>query len=347
MKFVDEAVITVTAGNGGPGCVSFRREKFIPRGGPDGGDGGDGGSVHLFAKPGLTTLADFRTRRRHRAASGRGGAGRERTGASGADLEVAVPPGTLVYEADTGELIGDLSAPDARLIVARGGRGGLGNVHFKSSTNRAPRRATPGTEGESRRLRLELKLLADVGLVGLPNAGKSSFLAAVSAAHPKVADYPFTTLHPGLGVVRLGPERGFVVADVPGLIEGAAAGQGLGIRFLRHLERTRLLLQLVDIAPPEGFAPEVVEVIAGEIEAYGTKLIGLERWLVFTKADLLPAAQAHARAEEAVKTLGWDGRWFVISSVTRDGVSVLLEAVEAWLAGQDTDSRQQQPCRPA
>ncbi len=334
MKFVDEAIITVMAGNGGPGCVSFRREKFIPRGGPDGGDGGNGGSVHLFAKSGLTTLADFRTRRRHRAASGEGGAGRERTGASGADLEVAVPLGTLVYEADTGELIGDLTEPGARLTVARGGRGGCGNVHFKSSIHQAPRKATPGTAGESRRLRLELKLLADVGLVGLPNAGKSSFLAAVSAARPKVADYPFTTLHPGLGVVWLGSERGFVMADVPGLIEGAAAGQGLGTRFLRHLERTRLLLHLVDIAPPEGFEPGTVEVIAREVKAYGARLAALERWLVFTKADLLASEEARARAENAVSTLGWEGRWFVISSITRSGVTGLLEAAEAWLSAR-------------
>jgi GTP-binding protein len=332
MKFVDEAIITVTAGNGGPGCVSFRREKYIPRGGPDGGDGGDGGGIHLFAKAGLNTLADFRARRKFRAASGIGGAGRERSGAAGSDLEVAVPPGTLVYEADTGERIGDLDAPGERLIVARGGRGGLGNVHFKSSVNRAPRRATPGIEGESRRLRLELKLLADVGLVGLPNAGKSSFLTAVSAARPKVADYPFTTLHPGLGVVRLGPARSFVMADVPGLIEGAAAGAGLGIRFLRHLERTRLLLHLVDLAPIEGFDPAAVETVERELAAHGGRLAARERWLVFTKSDLLVPDKAQARAAEAVAALGWQGRWFVISSAARQGVAELLEAAQGWLA---------------
>ncbi|MGH8272789.1 MAG: GTPase ObgE [Gammaproteobacteria bacterium] len=332
MKFVDEALITVAAGNGGSGCVSFRREKYIPRGGPDGGDGGNGGSIDLFAKQGLTTLVDFRTHRRFRAASGEGGAGRERTGATGADLAVAVPPGTLVYEADTGELIGDLTEPDARLTVAHGGRGGRGNVRFKSSTNRAPRRATPGTEGETRRLRLELKLLADVGLLGLPNAGKSSFLAAVSAARPKVADYPFTTLHPALGVVRLGPERSLVVADVPGLIAGAAAGQGLGTRFLRHIERTRLLLHLVDLAPPEGFASEAVNVIARELEEHGARLAARERWLVFTKADLLAPGEAEARAAEAVAALGWKGRWFVVSSVARSGLTELLEAAGEWLA---------------
>lgn len=332
MKFVDEALVSVAAGNGGAGCVSFRREKFIPRGGPDGGDGGDGGSIYLFAKPGLTTLADFRTRRRFRAESGRPGAGRQMAGASGADLEVAVPPGTLVFEADTGELIGDLDAPGARLLVARGGRGGRGNVHFKSSVNRAPRRATPGTEGETRRLRLELKLLADVGLVGLPNAGKSSLLAAISAARPKVADYPFTTLHPALGVVRLGPERGFVVADVPGLIEGAAAGHGLGIQFLRHVERTRLLLHLVDLAPPQGFEPEAVRTIERELAAHAPELAARERWLVFTKSDLLAPEEAQKRAEAAVAALGWKGHWFVISSLAGSGLAELLEATGARLA---------------
>ncbi len=337
MKFVDEATVSVEAGRGGNGCVSFRREKFIPHGGPDGGDGGNGGSVWLVAKSGLTTLVDFRTQRRFRATSGQAGAGRQMSGAAGTDIEVPVPVGTLVYEADTGELIGDLTTPGERLLVARGGRGGRGNIHFKSSVNRAPRRATPGTEGESRRLRLELKLLADVGLVGMPNAGKSSLLAAVSAARPKVADYPFTTLHPELGVVRLGPERSFVIADVPGLIEGAAQGHGLGIQFLRHVERTRLLLHLVDLAPPEGFDLQVVRTIEGELAAHGPRLAGRERWLVFTKSDLMPAKEAVERARNATTALDWRGRWFVISSAGRDGLDTLLSAVGDWLAAHADD----------
>ncbi|MGH8426998.1 MAG: GTPase ObgE [Gammaproteobacteria bacterium] len=341
MKFVDEASIVVEAGRGGAGCVSFRREKYIPRGGPDGGDGGDGGSIFLHAKPGLNTLVDFRTARRFRAESGKAGAGRQRSGVSGTDLEVSVPPGTLVFVADTGEPIGDLAEPGARLLVARGGRGGRGNVHYKSSVNRAPRRATPGTEGEARTLRLELKLLADVGLVGLPNAGKSSLLAAISAARPKVADYPFTTLHPELGVVRLGPERSFVVADMPGLIEGAAVGHGLGIQFLRHVERTRLLLHLVDLAPPEGFDAGVVRTIERELRTHAAGLAERERWLVFTKADLLDAVEARARAQEAAAALEWQGRWFVISALARKGLDELLEAAGAWVANAG------EPVRPA
>lgn len=338
MKFVDEATVRVEAGRGGNGCVSFRREKFIPLGGPDGGDGGDGGSVWLVGKSGLTTLVDFRTQRRFRATSGSGGAGRQKSGAAGADMEVQVPVGTLVYEADTGELIGDLTTPGMRLLVARGGRGGRGNIHFKSSVTRAPRRFTPGTEGETRRLRLELKLLADVGLVGLPNAGKSSLLTAVSAARPKVADYPFTTLHPELGVVRLGPERSFVIADVPGLIEGAASGHGLGIQFLRHLERTRLLLHLVDLSPPEGFDPAVVHTIERELAEHNPHLAMRERWLVFSKADLLPAEDALARARNAATALDWRGRWFVISSAKREGLGEMLSAVDAWLTANANEN---------
>ncbi len=338
MKFVDEATIAVEAGRGGNGCVSFRREKYIPHGGPDGGDGGNGGSVWLVAKSGLSTLVDFRTQRRFRATSGQAGSGRQMTGAAGEDIEIPVPVGTLVYEADTGELIGDLTGPDDRLLVAHGGRGGRGNINFKSSVNRAPRRATPGTEGETRRLRLELKLLADVGLVGLPNAGKSSLLAAVSAARPKVADYPFTTLHPELGVVRLGPERSFVIADVPGLIEGAAQGHGLGIQFLRHVDRTRLLLHLVDLSPPEGFDPEVIRKIKKELSEHNARLGERERWLVFSKADLLPGEEALERAQKATTALGWRGRWFIISSATREGLPELLNAVNAWLAEHASDA---------
>lgn len=343
MKFVDEATITVEAGRGGNGCVSFRREKYIPHGGPDGGDGGNGGSVWLVAKPGLTTLVDFRTQRRFRATSGQAGAGRQMTGAAGADIEIPAPVGTLVYEADTGELIGDLTHPGDRLLVARGGRGGRGNINFKSSVNRAPRRATPGTEGEARRLRLELKLLADVGLVGMPNAGKSSLLAAVSAARPKIAEYPFTTLHPELGVVRLGPERSFVVADVPGLIAGAAQGHGLGIQFLRHVDRTRLLLHLVDLSPADGFDPEVIRTIEKELAEHDERLGRRERWLVFSKADLLPPEEALQHARNATTTLGWRGRWFVVSSATREGLSELLNAVDAWLDGHSGTDAEAEP----
>jgi len=260
------------------------------------------------------------------------------SGAAGSDIEVPVPVGTLVHEADTGELIGDLTTPGERMLVARGGRGGRGNIHFKSSVTRAPRRATPGTEGEARRLRLELKLLADVGLVGMPNAGKSSLLAAVSAARPKVADYPFTTLHPELGVVRLGPERSFVIADVPGLIEGAAQGHGLGIQFLRHVERTRLLLHLVDLSPPEGFDPQVVRTIERELAEHSPKLAERERWLVFSKADLMPAEEAIDRARNATAALDWRGRWFVVSSAKREGLDELLSAVDAWLTADADDA---------
>jgi GTP-binding protein len=300
MKFVDEATIRVAAGNGGPGCVSFRREKFIPRGGPDGGDGGAGGGVWLQATRALNTLADFRVNRRFAAESGQGGSGADCTGRSGAPLTIPVPCGTQVYEADTGELLGDLTADGQRLLVAAGGEGGRGNTRFKSSVNRAPRQSTPGTSGERRTLRLELSLLADVGLLGKPNAGKSTLLRAVSAARPKVADYPFTTLHPGLGVVAVGPMRSFVMADIPGLIEGAAEGAGLGIRFLRHLSRTRLLVHLVDLAPFDGSDPaaDAVAVVA-ELERFDPALASRERWLVLNKTDLVPDDEAD-RLEKAV-----------------------------------------------
>ncbi|MGH8167026.1 MAG: GTPase ObgE, partial [Woeseiaceae bacterium] len=274
MKFVDEATIRVQAGNGGNGALSFRREKYIERGGPDGGDGGRGGSVYLVAKAGTNTLADFRVARKHRAESGQPGAGRNKSGKSGDDLDVPVPCGTVVHDVDTGELIGDLTEAGQRLKVAEGGRGGFGNTHFKSSVNRAPRKTTPGTSGEARHLKLELKLLADVGLVGLPNAGKSTLIRAMSAARPKVADYPFTTLHPHLGVVSVGPLQSFVMADIPGLIEGAAEGAGLGIQFLRHLERTRLLLHVVDLAPLDADArpSDQVEAIGQELAKFSDEL---------------------------------------------------------------------------
>ncbi|HUO82583.1 MAG TPA: GTPase ObgE [Gammaproteobacteria bacterium] len=333
MKFVDEADIRVQAGNGGSGCVSFRREKYIPRGGPDGGDGGDGGSVFLAAASGINTLADFRVNRVFNAGHGAGGAGQNRTGESGADLDIPVPLGTVVYEADTGERIGDLVRPGQRLRVAQGGIGGKGNTRFKSSTNRAPRRATPGTPGEARRLRLELKVLADVGLLGLPNAGKSSLIRALSAARPKVADYPFTTLHPHLGVVRVGPEQSFVMADVPGLIEGAAGGAGLGIQFLRHLERTRLLLHLVDIAPAGAAGDPAADAraIAGELAAYDPALARKPRWLVLNKADLLPEDAVTKHAQRMVTALGWEAPVFTVSALSGAGTRELAQAVMQWL----------------
>lgn len=329
MKFVDEAEITVQAGHGGNGCVSFRREKYIPRGGPDGGDGGDGGDVWLVAKAGLSTLADFRARRRYEAGSGRPGTGRQMAGADGDSIDIFVPIGTIVTNVETREPMGELLCAGDRLLVARGGSGGLGNVHFKSSVNRSPRRATQGKRGEGRALHLELRLLAEVGLLGLPNAGKSTLLSVISAAHPKIGAYPFTTLYPSLGVAQLDRERSFVVADIPGLIEGAAQGQGLGLRFLRHISRTRLLLHLVDLAPLDGFDVHVVQKLSAELYQYDPALSSRERWLVFCKADLLP--DPLARVEQAVRELNWSQPWFLISSHTRTGLKVLLEAVWARL----------------
>ncbi|HEX7340174.1 MAG TPA: Obg family GTPase CgtA, partial [Rhodanobacteraceae bacterium] len=288
MKFVDEAHIQVKAGDGGNGCVSFRREKYIPKGGPDGGDGGRGGSVWLVGDEGLNTLIDFRHQRHFRAERGQDGMGSDRYGKGGEDLEVRVPIGTVVTQVDTGEVIGDVTRQGQRLKVAQGGKGGLGNIHFKSSINRAPRQATQGTPGDERELTLELKLLADVGLVGFPNAGKSTLVNAVSAATPRIADYPFTTLHPSLGVVRSGPDSSFVIADIPGLIEGAADGAGLGVQFLRHVARTSLLLHVVDVAPIDGSDPaEQVRIIARELEQFDAELAGRPRWLVLNKADML------------------------------------------------------------
>lgn len=346
MKFVDEAVISVEAGNGGRGCLSFRREKYIPKGGPDGGDGGDGGDVVLVTDGGLNTLVDFRYKRRFRAESGRSGAGSDCTGRRGADIEVRVPAGTQVYDAESGVLLGELISDGERLTIARGGAHGLGNARFKSSTNRAPRKTTPGKPGEVRRLRLELKLLADVGLLGVPNAGKSTFLRAVSAARPKVADYPFTTLHPGLGVVRVANDRSFVVADIPGLIEGAADGAGLGTRFLRHLSRTRLLLHLVDVAPLAGIASggdPVAEVnaVVRELEQFSPELAGRERWLVLNKLDLIaPEARAGARAT-LLRDLGWDGPVHEISALSGEGCAALcatlMTRLEALARERDED----------
>jgi GTP-binding protein len=329
MKFVDEATIRIQAGNGGRGMVSFRREKFIPFGGPDGGDGGDGGSVWLVAKEGLNTLADFRYQRSFKAANGEPGGSADCSGRGGEDLEVFVPVGTVVYDVDTEETLGDLAAEGTRLLVAKGGGGGLGNQRFKSSTNRTPRKATPGYPGEKRELRLELKLLADVGLLGLPNAGKSTLISVVSAARPKIADYPFTTLHPNLGVVYVGTHQSFVMADIPGVIEGAAEGAGLGLRFLKHLQRTRLLLHLVDIAPPDPAADPVVDArtIAAELKKFSPELAKRERWLVLNKLDLLLPADADKRCKEIVRRLRWKGPVYRISGATRQGTQELCRDV--------------------
>ncbi len=340
MKFVDEAIIRVQAGNGGAGCVSFRREKFIPRGGPDGGDGGDGGDVLLVATRSLNTLADFRVNRRFAAGNGQGGAGAQCTGRGGDDLQVAVPCGTVVYEADTGECLGDLTRDGASVVVAAGGRGGRGNASFKSSVNRAPRQSTPGTPGERRTLRLELTLLADVGLLGKPNAGKSTLLRSVSAARPKVADYPFTTLHPGLGVVSVGPLQSFVMADIPGLIEGAAGGAGLGIRFLRHLDRTRILLHLVDVAPSDGSDPAADAVsIVGELESFSASLASRERWLVLNKVDLLPDPAMAEALEGAIRAaLRFDGPAYRISALAGTGTTALMQDLMKRLVAIRADS---------
>lgn len=329
MKFVDEATISVQAGNGGQGCLSFRREKFIEKGGPDGGDGGHGGNVFLVANEAINTLADFRVARKFKAENGQPGAGRNKTGKSGEDLEVIVPCGTVVHEIDTDELLGDLTETGQRMMVAEAGRAGLGNTRFKSSINRAPRKTTQGTPGEKRHLRLELKLLADVGLVGLPNAGKSTLIRAMSAARPKVADYPFTTLHPNLGVVSVGPLQSFVMADVPGLIEGAAEGAGLGIQFLKHLQRTKLLLHLVDIAPVDPDADPVkgFRAIEQELVRFSKELSEKPRWLVLNKTDLLTDEDVGRVRRDLLGQLGWDGPVFETSAVSGDGTENLGQAL--------------------
>ncbi|MGB3622700.1 Obg family GTPase CgtA [Ketobacter sp. MCCC 1A13808] len=328
MKFVDEAAIRVEAGDGGNGCLSFRREKYIEYGGPDGGNGGVGGSVLLQADNGLNTLVDYRYERLFKAQRGEGGAGRNCTGASGEDLVLRVPVGTTVIDEDTDEVLGDLLKHGDQFLVARGGRGGLGNTCFKSSTNRAPRRTTPGTEGEKRNLRFELKVLADIGLLGMPNAGKSTLIRAVSAAKPKVADYPFTTLVPNLGVVKVDRLRSFVMADIPGLIEGAAEGAGLGIRFLKHLARCRILLHVVDIAPWDQSSPvESAEAIAGELQLFSPTLAQRERWLVLNKLDLLPDEEADVRCQQIIDDLGWEGAVYRVSAANGAGTQDLVFAI--------------------
>jgi GTPase len=332
MKFVDEAKIVVEGGKGGNGCISFLRLKYMPFGGPDGGDGGEGGSVWAIAEPNLNTLADFRYTRRFRAPSGQAGQGANCTGAAGDDLEVRMPLGTRIFDEATEELIGELMRPGQRIKVAQGGHRGLGNPHFKSSVNRTPYKATKGGAGELRELRLELSLMADVGLLGLPNAGKSTLLAAVSAARPKIADYPFTTLYPQPGVVALGAARSFTMVDIPGLIEGAADGAGLGIRFLKHLQRTRLLLHLVDVLPPDGSDIVAnIRTINAELKQFSAELAHKEQWLVFNKTDLMPEKQWRTLVDKAVKRLRWKGRWFAISAATHQGCDALCEAAMAWV----------------
>ncbi len=330
MKFVDEATVRVKAGNGGNGIASFRREKYIPKGGPDGGDGGTGGDVYLVGDSGINTLADFRFQRLFKAVNGQPGAGKNCTGKGGDDLVVPVPVGTVIHEADTDEVLGDITRAEQRILVAKGGHGGLGNTRFKSSTNRAPRKTTPGGVGEARSLRLELKLLADVGLLGLPNAGKSTLISAVSAARPKVADYPFTTLHPNLGVVSVGTHRSFVIADVPGLIRGAADGAGLGIRFLKHLQRTRLLLHLVDVAPVTGDAAHDAVDIVKEVENF-RDLADTPRWLVLNKTDLVSAEVLESVRDQVVEALHWKGPVFEVSAVSGEGLEVLCQKVMEFL----------------
>ena len=347
MKFIDEAEVRVEAGNGGRGCVSFRREKFVPRGGPDGGDGGDGGSIYLVAREGVNTLADFRVKRRFRAENGRGGSGKDMAGAAGADLYIEVAKGTEVHDVETEEKLGDLVRDGDELLVAKGGQGGRGNTRFKTSVNRAPRQFDVGGEGERRRLKLALKLLADVGLLGAPNAGKSTLTRAVSAARPKVADYPFTTLHPQLGVVRVDTERSFVLADIPGLIEGAAAGAGLGIQFLKHLERTRLLLHIVDACAElsGGDVVETYRAVEGELGQYSDALADRPRWLVLNKLDLLPLAERKKRTAAIVKKLKWKGPVYGISALTADGTKRLVQDVMSYLEGERETEATAKPSR--
>ena len=336
MKFVDEAVIRVAAGRGGNGCLSFRREKYIPKGGPDGRDGGDGGSVILRADAAINTLVDFRYVRAYQAQVGEQGRGSNCRGKSGEDLILDVPVGTTVIDEDTREVLGDLVAAGDTLKVAQGGFHGLGNTRFKSSTNRAPRQFTRGTDGEVRNLRLELKVLADVGLLGLPNAGKSTFIRAVSAAKPRVADYPFTTLVPNLGVVKVQPHRAFVIADIPGLVEGAAEGAGLGVRFLKHLTRTRLLLHIVDMAPFDGSEPvDAVRSIVRELEKFSPALAQRQRWLVLNKMDLIPEEEREARCAELIEALNWQGPVYQVSAISGDNTEGLCQDVLHFVEEQD------------
>ena len=333
MKFVDEATIDIAAGDGGAGCMSFRREKFIPFGGPNGGDGGRGGSVWMVADRNINTLIDYRYARKHLARNGEAGRGSDQFGAAGDDIVLRVPVGTMVSNFETGELIVELLEPGVRVLLAKGGDGGFGNMHYKTSTNRSPRQKTPGWPGEALKLKLELRVLADVGLLGMPNAGKSTLITAISNARPKIADYPFTTLHPNLGVVRVGPEQSFVVADLPGLIEGAAEGAGLGHQFLRHLQRTRLLLHLVDLAPFDDTDPVVqARAIIAELKKYDPALHAKPRWLVLNKLDMVPNEEREARVKEFVRRLRWKGPVFKISALAREGLAPLVQQVYGHVA---------------
>ncbi|WP_204733488.1 Obg family GTPase CgtA [Hydrogenophaga laconesensis] len=334
MKFVDEATIDVAAGDGGNGCASFRHEKYKEFGGPDGGDGGRGGHVFAVADASLNTLVDFRFTRRFEAHRGEHGKGSDMFGVKGDDIVLKMPVGTIISDAETGEVLHELLQPGEQVTIAKGGDGGFGNMHYKSSTNRAPRQKTPGWPGEKRSLKLELKVLADVGLLGMPNAGKSTLIAAISNARPKIADYPFTTLHPNLGVVRVGPEKSFVVADVPGLIEGASEGAGLGHQFLRHLQRTRLLLHMLDVAPfDEGVDPVAqAKAIVAELKKFDQKLHEKPRWLVLNKLDMVPAEEREARVKDIVKRLKYKGPVFEISALTREGCELLVQKVYQHIA---------------
>ena len=336
MKFVDEAFIDIAAGDGGNGCVSFRHEKYKEFGGPNGGDGGRGGHVFAVADVALNTLVDFRFSRRHEARRGQHGMGSDMFGAAGDDITLRMPVGTIIADAETGEVLHELLVPNELVIIAKGGDGGFGNMRFKSAINRAPRQKTPGWPGEKKSLKLELKVLADVGLLGMPNAGKSTLISAISNARPKIADYPFTTLHPNLGVVRVGPEQSFVVADVPGLIEGASEGAGLGHQFLRHLQRTELLLHLVDMAPFDDTVDPVAQAraIIKELKTYDAKLHAKPRWLVLNKIDMLPAEEREAKVKDFVRRLRWKGPVFAISALARDGLDGLVRAAYKHVAAQ-------------
>ncbi|MCX7184152.1 MAG: GTPase ObgE [Nitrosospira sp.] len=340
MKFIDEAVIQVVAGKGGDGSASFRREKFIPRGGPDGGDGGHGGSIFAIADRNINTLVDYRFARLHRAKKGENGRGSDRYGKGAEDIVLRMPVGTVITNIATGEIVADLKQHQQKALLAKGGAGGIGNLHFKSSTNRAPRQFTFGEAGQELDLKLELKVLADVGLLGMPNAGKSTLIRAVSAARPKVADYPFTTLHPNLGMVRVDQNRSFVMADIPGLIEGAAEGAGLGHRFLKHLVRTRLLLHLVDVAPLDESIDPVREAkaIVKELQKYDESLYQKPRWLVLNKTDMLPADEREKICKKLIRSLGWKGKSFIISALTGEGCKELTYAIMEHLEQESGNS---------
>jgi GTP-binding protein len=328
MKFVDEAVIDIAAGNGGAGCMSFRREKCIPFGGPNGGNGGKGGSIWFVGDRNLNTLIDYRYARRHEARNGESGRGSDQFGAASDDIVLRVPVGTIIKDFETDQILAELIEPDVPVLLCKGGDGGFGNLHYKTSTNRAPRQHTPGWPGEEKKVRLELRVLADVGLLGMPNAGKSTLITAISNARPKIADYPFTTLHPNLGVVRVGPEKSFVVADIPGLIEGAAEGAGLGHQFLRHLQRTRLLLHVIDMAPFDDVDPvQQAKALALELKKYDPELAAKPRWLVLNKLDMVPVDERAARVKDIVKRLKWKGPVFEISALAREGLQPMLHAI--------------------